>query len=111
MRSIEAGAASIRAGNSFLIFPEGTRSRTAELLPFKKGGFIMAIKAQAPVVPVAVQGGRDSMRKGSWIIRPVTVSIRIGEPIESAGYTLDRRNQLIDATRRAIETLLAQGPV
>ena len=111
MRSIEAGAASIRAGNSFLIFPEGTRSRTAELLPFKKGGFIMAIQAQAPIVPVAVQGGRASMRKGSWIIRPVTVSIRIGEPVESAGCALDRRNDLIAAVRARIEALLAEGPV
>src|SRR5262249_15022436 len=111
MRSIEAGAASIRAGNSFLIFPEGTRSRTADLLPFKKGGFIMAIKAQAPVVPVAVQGGRDSMHKGSWIIRPVIVSVRIGAPIESAGLTLDRRDALIAETRRQITGLLAQGPV
>lgn len=111
MRSIDAGAASIRAGNSFLIFPEGTRSKTAELLPFKKGGFIMAIKAGAPIVPVAVQGGRDSMRKGSWIIRPVTVSIRIGEPIESAGTSLDQRNELIETVRARIETLLAQGPV
>jgi 1-acyl-sn-glycerol-3-phosphate acyltransferase len=111
MRSIDAGAASIRAGNSFLIFPEGTRSKTAELLPFKKGGFIMAIKAGAPIVPVAVQGGRDSMRKGSWVIRPVTVSIRIGEPIESAGISLDQRNNLIEAVRTRIETLLAQGPV
>jgi 1-acyl-sn-glycerol-3-phosphate acyltransferase len=111
MRSIEAGAASIRAGNSFLIFPEGTRSKTAELLPFKKGGFIMAIKAAAPVVPVAVQGGRDSMRKGSWIIRPVTVSVRIGEPIESAGYAVERRDDLIAATRKRIEALLAEGPV
>jgi 1-acyl-sn-glycerol-3-phosphate acyltransferase len=111
MRSIEAGAASIRAGNSFLIFPEGTRSRTAELLPFKKGGFVMAIQAQAPVVPVAVQGGRDSMRKGSWIIRPVTLSIRIGAPVESAGYTLERRNELIAVVRARIESLLAEGPV
>src|SRR6266545_3609906 len=85
LRSIEAGAASIRAGNSFMIFPEGTRSRTGDLLPFKKGGFIMAIKAQAPIVPVAAQGGRDAMRHGSWIIRPATVSIRVGEPIETAG--------------------------
>jgi len=111
MRSIDAGAASIRSGNSFLIFPEGTRSRTAELLPFKKGGFIMAIKAQAPVVPIAVQGGRDAMQKGSAIIRPVTVSIRIGEPIETAGLALPDRDALIATTRQRIEALLAAGPV
>ncbi|MBI3401467.1 MAG: 1-acyl-sn-glycerol-3-phosphate acyltransferase [Acidobacteria bacterium] len=111
MRSIEAGAQSIRAGNSFLIFPEGTRSRTADLLPFKKGGFIMAIKAQAPIVPVAVQGGRDSMRKGSWIARPVTVSIRIGDPIETIGVRLEERNAIIEETRARITALLAEGPV
>jgi 1-acyl-sn-glycerol-3-phosphate acyltransferase len=111
MRSIEAGAASIRSGNSFLIFPEGTRSRTADLLPFKKGGFIMAIKAQAPIVPVAVQGGRAAMRKGSRIVRPVTVSVRIGEPIDTAGLALGERDALIAQTRTRIEALLALGPV
>jgi 1-acyl-sn-glycerol-3-phosphate acyltransferase len=111
LRSIEVGAASIRAGNSFLIFPEGTRSRTDEMLPFKRGGFTMAIKAQAPIVPVAVQGGRDSMRKGSWILRPVTVSVRVGEPIESSGVTLERRDELIAAARQRIAALLAQGPI
>lgn len=105
-KSIEAGAASIRGGNSFLIFPEGTRSRTAELLPFKKGGFRMAIAAQAPVVPIAVQGGRAAMRKGSWIIRPVTVDIRVGRPVATAGLRADDRDRLIATVRREIEGLL-----
>jgi 1-acyl-sn-glycerol-3-phosphate acyltransferase len=111
MRSIDAGAESIRSGNSFLIFPEGTRSRTAELLPFKKGGFIMAIKAQSPIVPMAVQGGRDAMVKGSAIIRPAVLSIRVGRPIETAGLTLDNRDELIVRVRDEVARLLAEGPV
>jgi len=111
MRSIEAGAQSLRAGNSFLIFPEGTRSRTDDLLPFKKGGFVMAIKAGAPIVPVAIQGGRDAMRRGSHVIRPVTISIRVGEPIETAGVDMKDRDVLIAEVRERIIALLAEGPV
>ena len=106
MEAIDMAAASIRSGNSFLIFPEGTRSRTEELLPFKKGGFIMAIKAQAPIVPVAISGGRDAMRKGSAIVRPVLVDVRIGDPVETAGYTLEERDILIALVRERIEALL-----
>jgi 1-acyl-sn-glycerol-3-phosphate acyltransferase len=110
IQSIELGAESLRAGNSFLIFPEGTRSRTAELLPFKKGGFVMAIKAQAPIVPVAVQGGRAAMRRGSKLIRPVTITIRIGQPIETTGLRLEDRAGLIVKVREQIQSLLAEGP-
>lgn len=108
MASIARGAESIRAGHSFLIFPEGTRSRTGELLPFKKGGFIMAIQAQAPVVPVAIRGGRAAMQKGSALVRPVDVTVRIGQPIPTAGLTVQDRDALIARTRSAIESLLAQ---
>jgi 1-acyl-sn-glycerol-3-phosphate acyltransferase len=109
--SIDRGAASIRDGNSFLIFPEGTRSRTGALLPFKKGGIIMAIKAQAPILPVAVTGGRAAMRKGSAIVRPVVVSVRIGAPIETAGRSHDDRDLVIADVRARIEALRALGPV
>ncbi|HYB97334.1 MAG TPA: lysophospholipid acyltransferase family protein [Vicinamibacterales bacterium] len=105
MASIDRAAQSIRGGNSFLIFPEGTRSRTAELLPFKKGGFIMAIKAQAPIVPVAVSGGRAAMQKGSWFVRPVMVDVKIGEPVETTGFSLDDRDRLIEIVRTRIEAL------
>ena len=91
MAAIEQAAASLRAGNTFLTFPEGTRSRTGTLLPFKRGPFLMALKAQVPVVPVAIQGGTASMRKGSPIVRPTTVSVRIGKPVETRGMDISDR--------------------
>ena len=109
LASLTRGANSLRAGNSFLIFPEGTRSRTGELLPFKKGGFIMAIEAQAPIVPVAVQGGRAAMRKGSAFVRPVKVTVRIGKPIPTAGLTSADRDDLIERVRTEVQNLLHQG--
>jgi 1-acyl-sn-glycerol-3-phosphate acyltransferase len=105
--AIDRAAEALREGNSFLIFPEGTRSRSGELLPFKKGGFILAIKGQSPVVPIAVSGARNAMRKGSPLIYPVTVRLRIGPPVETAGMTLDDRDTLVMSVRERIKGLLA----
>lgn len=107
--AIEGAAEALRAGNSFLIFPEGTRSRTGELLPFKKGGFVMAIKGQAPVVPVAIAGARLAMRKGSLVINPVHVRVKLGAPVETAGLTLEDRDSLTATVRQRIQTLLAES--
>jgi 1-acyl-sn-glycerol-3-phosphate acyltransferase len=111
MRSIEKGADTLHAGRSILIFPEGTRSKTDQLLPFKKGGFRMAIKAGAPVVPVAISGGRAAMVRGSFIIRPVTLTIRVGRPVETRGVDVEKRDELIEHVRHEIATLLALGPL
>jgi 1-acyl-sn-glycerol-3-phosphate acyltransferase len=105
--AIDRAAEALREGNSFLIFPEGTRSRSGELLPFKKGGFILAIKGQSPVVPIAISGARNAMRKGSPLIYPVTVRVRIGPPVETAGMTLDDRDTLVGSVRERIKGMLA----
>jgi 1-acyl-sn-glycerol-3-phosphate acyltransferase len=111
MAAIDEAAESLRRGNSFLTFPEGTRSRTGALLPFKRGPFLMALKAQVPIVPVAIQGGTASMKKGSPIVRPATVSVRIGEPVETRGMDVSDREKLADEVRGRVEQLLAQGPL
>jgi 1-acyl-sn-glycerol-3-phosphate acyltransferase len=66
----------------------------------------MALKGQAPIVPVAILGARAAMRKGSPIIYPVTVRIRLGQPIETTGLTLDDRDRLMTNVRDAVAGLL-----
>ena len=108
-QAIDTAAAALRAGNSFLIFPEGTRSRTGELLPFKKGGFVMADRGRAAIVPMAILGTREAMGRGSPIIRPVTVTVWIGAPIDTATLDTSKRDALMHATRAAMVDLLAAG--
>ncbi|HEX5475031.1 MAG TPA: lysophospholipid acyltransferase family protein [Vicinamibacterales bacterium] len=106
LAAIDRAAAALAEGYSFVIFPEGTRSRTGALLPFKKGGLVMAIKGHAPVVPVAIAGARRAMRKGSPLIYPVTVTVRFGAPIETAGMTVDDRDALVARVRGEVERML-----
>jgi 1-acyl-sn-glycerol-3-phosphate acyltransferase len=108
--AVERAAEALRDGNSFLIFPEGTRSRTGALLPFKKGGFIMAIKGQAPVVPVAIKGARNAMHKGSFVINPVAIDVIFGEPVETTGLTLADRDTVIAEVRDRVQRLLDTAP-
>ena len=105
--TVDRAVGFLKAGDSYMVFPEGTRSRTGELLPFKKGPFLMAIAAQAPMVPVAISGGRAAMAKGSYVIRPVTVRVRVGEPVETTGMTPDDRDRLIAEVRGRLERMLA----
>ena len=106
--AIDQAVVSLREGSSFLIFPEGTRSQTDELLPFKKGGFIMAVRAHVPIIPVAMYGGRAVMRRGSALLNPVTVHVQFGSPICSRDREFADREELIAETKSVIEDMLGR---
>jgi len=104
--SVDAAAARLAAGDSFIIAPEGTRARGAEMLPFKKGGFVMAIKAQVPVVPVALHGTAEAMPRGRFWVKPGVVRVEVGEPIPTVGLTLDDRDRLMKTVRGRLQAML-----
>ena len=105
--AVDRAVDALRSGASFMIFPEGTRSRSGELLPFKKGGFVMALKAQVPIVPCVIQGARNAMHRGSPVVHPCTVDVTICPPVETAGCMLSDRDSLIEAVRAPIAIRLA----
>jgi 1-acyl-sn-glycerol-3-phosphate acyltransferase len=100
--AVEQAVQSLKAGSSFMAFPEGTRSRDGRLQDFKKGLFVMAIKAQALIVPVSVSGARHVMPKGKFAIYPGRVRITFHDPISAADYALPERRELVRVTRQAI---------
>jgi 1-acyl-sn-glycerol-3-phosphate acyltransferase len=108
IQSIEHAAASMRAGNSFLAYPEGTRSYDGRLLPFKKGVFAMAVEARALVVPVALSGAHKIAPKGSLRIKPGLVVLRFGDAIDASQYAMDDRDELSKRVHAAMAELLPE---
>jgi len=102
IQAVEKATASLKAGNSFLAFPEGTRSPDGRLQPFKKGVFVMAINAQAPIVPISVSGSYKIMLKDRWAIYPGVVRITIHDPIPTAGCTMENRAEIMARVRHAM---------
>jgi 1-acyl-sn-glycerol-3-phosphate acyltransferase len=99
-KSIERAAEKVKKGVSVLIFPEGTRSSTGSLLPFKRGGFLLAIKSGVPIIPVSIRGTENLMRKESILIRPGVVKVVIGRPIPVSDTD---EKPLMEIVRKAIE--------
>ncbi len=87
---------------SVMIFPEGTRSRDGELLPFKDGAFRLALEAGVPILPIAVAGTRACMAKGTFRFQKARARAKVLPPIETAGMTLDDLPTLRERTRTLI---------
>jgi 1-acyl-sn-glycerol-3-phosphate acyltransferase len=96
----------IQAGAAVAVYPEGTRSNAYALGPFKKGPFVLAIQAQAPVVPVVVYGQLEVQPKGKFSVTPGTIHVHYLPPIESTGMSYDDRNALARATYDAMAECL-----
>lgn len=105
--AVERAVTALKSGHSFLVFPEGTRSRTGRLQPFKRGVFVMAIKAGAPIVPITVSGASKILHPGDFRIHSGLVRITVHDPIPTAGCDPVDRNKLATQVRRAIAKGLA----
>lgn len=107
MQSIENAAVAISNGASVVVFPEGTRSLTGEVQEFKRGAFMLALKANVPIVPVAIQGSYKSMKRGSWFVRPQKINVVIGKPIfVDKNMSRQDENVFMQKTREQIVQLL-----
>ncbi|MEZ4415024.1 MAG: lysophospholipid acyltransferase family protein [Gemmatimonadota bacterium] len=106
VHSLQEAAGRIRSDRlTIVLFPEGTRSPTGALQPFKKGAFVLGIQAQVPIVPIAISGTRPVMPKGSFFIRPGRIRIKVGESIPTKGLTHEDREALLQRSYRAVAEL------
>jgi 1-acyl-sn-glycerol-3-phosphate acyltransferase len=98
----------VRAGQSLIVFPEGTFRRAPGLLPFRMGAFVVAAQTGAPVVPLTLRGTRSVLREGQWLFRRGAISATFGAPIEPAGTDWDGAIALRNWTRAEILRLCAE---
>src|SRR5882762_10085083 len=106
--SIEKAIEAMRAGQSFLIYPEGTRSPDGRLQEFKKGAVVMAIKAGVPIVPMVCSGAHRVMRKHSLVIHPGVITVEFLESIDASAYTFEQRDDLNRRVHRAMAEALPE---
>lgn len=104
--SLDLAAERIRKGNSIIIFPEEHRTIKGELQPFQRGAFVLAMRGDLPLVPVAILGTWDAFPPRRRTLRSGPVSVRIGDPVQTAGLSIRQREELTNAMRTDIAAML-----
>ena len=108
VKSMNLAAERIRAGASVVVFPEGTRSEDGRLQPFKRGGFLLALKSGCKVVPVTIEGSNRVAPKGTLRIRPGRITMTIGEAIPLEGYTKRNVEELMDRVHQGMRVQMGE---
>jgi len=106
LSSLSVGVRALRSGMPLFVFPEGGRTETGTLKPFLSGAAYLAIRAQVPLVPIALTGVYDLLPIHTRHLYPGELSVRVGEPIETKGMTARQTEELNVRLRSAIEQLL-----
>src|SRR5687768_16696562 len=106
VKSFDLAAQRIRQGNTIVVFPEEGRSRERPMRPFQRGGFLLALKSELPIVPVAVNGTYDVFRAGAKRITPGPVTVTVTPPIPTVGRSIKEKEQLAQESRNRIGRIL-----
>jgi 1-acyl-sn-glycerol-3-phosphate acyltransferase len=94
---------------SFLIFPEGTRSRDGGLQPFKRGGFFLAVSTQAPILPITIGGTFELMPRGRFFVKSGKIKVVFHEPVEVEGHDRDSIQEISSKVRSVIQSEIMNG--
>lgn len=107
--TVEAALRRLSGGRSVVIFPEETRTRTGDLLPFKRGAAHLALRSGLPILPVALAGTFQVLRRGSLTIQPGPVAMSVGNPMEVSGHSPRDREAVTRAARDEVRNLRAEA--
>lgn len=110
VKSFDMAADRIRKGNTIVVFPEEGRSKVREMRPFQRGAFLLALKSEKTIVPIAIDSTFDVFPVGAKRVTPGRVTIRVGTPIETAGRSLRDKGVLLEQARTQVETMLFGAP-
>jgi 1-acyl-sn-glycerol-3-phosphate acyltransferase len=105
LATVDAALARLEGGRWLVVFPEETRTRTGELLPFKAGVALLAVRGGRPILPVGISGTFEIQKRGGFTISPSRVAVAIGEPIDVAGKTAADRAEITARVREAVDAL------